>query len=103
MCLKTCFDHVLLTVEAVTEVYKDDILSKKRQEEIVDARCLFIYILHKHYGISKKRISNALGCTPSNVFYHVRCFESRKNQNFMFKTEYQIILQKLFNKQQVTI
>lgn len=98
MCLKTCFYDALLTVATVTEIPQEDILSKKRQEEIVDARCLFIYILHKHYGISKKRISDALGCTPSNIFYHVNCFDAKESQNFLFKNQYQIILQKLFNK-----
>lgn len=47
MCKTEIFDTILSAVISKTEITKEQILSHSKQSDIVEARCLLFYYLHK--------------------------------------------------------
>jgi hypothetical protein len=47
MCKTDIFDAILSAVVSDTEITKEQILSHSKQSDIVEARCLLYYYLHK--------------------------------------------------------
>lgn len=89
------FNGVIEIVSEVTEISRNEILSNSREQEIVDARCLLIYILYRMYDLSFKQIGALINRSGENVSYHAHNFESRKSQNQILKIRYEIITKKI--------
>lgn len=95
MCFSTCFEKAIETVAEVTEISKERILSANREQETADARCMLIFILHDKYNVSLRKIGEAVRKTTQAVSYHIKNFELRKSQNWMFRIQYEEIIKKL--------
>ncbi len=72
------FAKVLSVVSEVTEVPQEDILSRNRSEEVVDARCLLVSFLHD-YGFYPSQIAKMIGRTPRQICIILNKLDSRKS------------------------
>lgn len=102
MCKTEIFANILNIVSEVTEVEMEDIISDCREQEVIEAKSLLIYVLNKHYNLSAYAISCMLGNHKSNVYYHLNNFEDRKRQNALLDIYLQKVL-KLSNKYPKTL
>lgn len=101
MCPTAFFNGVIEIVSKVTDIPQSEILSKRREQEIVDARCILIYVLYKVYNLSFKQIGKIVGRSGENSSYHVRNFESRKDHNKMLRIAYEITTKKIQENEQL--
>lgn len=95
------FNRVIGVVSEVTEISRNEILSKSREQEVVDARCLLIYILYRMYNLSFKQIGHLINRSGENVSYHAHNFECRKSQNQILKIQYEITAKKIQENKQL--
>lgn len=70
------FADLLSDVSHETEIPEHDILSKRRNSECVDARHLFIYLLHKN-GFYPSTIARMTGMCYRSVTYSLSVFDDR--------------------------
>lgn len=102
MCFTACFEQILGAVAEVTEISKEKILSTCRDQETSDSRCLLIFILHNKYNVSLRKIGESIGKSTQAISYHLKNFELRKSQNWMFRIQYEEIIKKLQSNKQLT-
>ena len=68
--------EVLTIVSRVTEVFQDDIISSKRQREIVTARALFAYVCRHHLKKSFKYIGRFINRDHSTIIHLCNNYEN---------------------------
>ena len=68
--------EVLIIVSRVTEVFQDDIISSKRQREIVTARALFAYVCRHHLKKSFKYIGRFINRDHSTIIHLCNNYEN---------------------------
>lgn len=73
-------DNVLELVADELEVPKEEILSKSRAAEVVDARHLAIMLLHSK-DIYPKRIAGIFGLSARSIHYIITSFDARVRAN----------------------
>lgn len=71
------FAKVLCAVSEITEISTDEILSKNRSVDIVDARAIVVRALH-FIGYYPKQIARLMGMTSANVRRILTQFADRK-------------------------
>lgn len=82
MCKKELFERVLNLVIAESEIGGGILQNPKiKTREVVDARYLLIYFLHRYAGFDAAYIARALGMTPQGVRQIISSFELRKQQS----------------------
>lgn len=82
--LSDFFYSVVETTVKHTEVEKEKILSPSKNQEVVDARCIIIYILNKE-GYYSSQIAKFLNLTETGVRYSLSTIESRFKNNKILK------------------
>jgi hypothetical protein len=82
MCTFTLFQQILSLVAEETEVSPDDILSPSRKEEVVDARCLLVYVLLR-CGFSRGRTASLIHQTVRSVGYILASWEQRRKKRIL--------------------
>jgi chromosomal replication initiation ATPase DnaA len=80
--------QVLQIVSEVTNVLQDDILSKKRQRDIVTARALFCYICRVNMKKSLKYIGSYLNRHHSSVINLATNYDNYLNMKYKEETIY---------------
>lgn len=80
-------DYVLRLVADELEVTKEQILSKSRKAEIVDARHMATKLLHIR-NIYPSRIADIFGVSPRMVQYVITSFDARIQTNRMLRNSY---------------
>lgn len=70
------FADLLSDVSHETEIPEHDILSKRKNSECVDARHLFIYLLHRN-GFYPSTIARMTGMCHRSVTYSLSVFDDR--------------------------
>lgn len=88
------YNHILNLVSVETEISITDILSCKKQSEIVDARSLFVYILNKN-GFYVSYMSERMSRSTVGIRKLIAAFDNRKQQNKILKTNLEHIEKKL--------
>ena len=78
------FADLLSDVSRETEVPECDILSKRRDSECVDARHLFIYLLHRN-GFYPSTIARMTGMCHRAVTFALSVFRYRLNASPMLR------------------
>lgn len=78
MCKKEVCEQIIALVAKTTDVSAKEIMSHGRRPEIVDARYLAIYVMHKK-GIPVNRIAEFMSMTERNVYHVTERFDDRKN------------------------
>ena len=81
--MEDIFARTLEVVSDTTEISPELILSKDRHEEVVDARCLLIYLLNKQ-GMYPSCISRKVGVCIRGVNYCISRFSDRlRGRNYL--------------------
>ncbi len=95
MCKTLIIKELLDAISDVTEIETEQILSKSRNEEIVNARCMLIYILNKKYHMTAKMISPYINQTYENILNQIKNFDTKIQHNNMLRIYYDIVMKKL--------
>ena len=84
--------NTLDVISEYTNIPIDDILSKKRNEEIVDARFMAIYILNIKYDITYTILKKQFNMTKPGIWYAVKSFIERIKSKMYLKSTYFCVL-----------
>ena len=79
--------QVLDLVAEELEVTKEQILSKSRKAEIVDARHMAARLLH-YRNVYPSRIATIFGVSPRNIHYVITSFDARIQTNRSLRNSY---------------
>lgn len=77
MCKKDICELIIACVAQITDVSAADIKSSNRRPELVDARYLAIYIMHRKC-VQPYRIAEYMSMTERNVYHVLERFEDRR-------------------------
>jgi chromosomal replication initiation ATPase DnaA len=77
---------ILTLVSKVTKVFKEDIISRKRDREIVIARSLFSYICRHHLKKQFKIIGRFINRDHSSIIYHCEVYDNYLKMNYRNET-----------------
>lgn len=78
---------ILRNVAEELDVTKEQILSKSRKAEVVDARHITVNLL-RFNGIYPSRIAAMLGLSPRSIQYAITSFDARIQTNRMLRNSY---------------
>ncbi len=92
--IKDLVNSVVSAVADITEIPCELILSKCSRTEVVDARWMVVYLLHKS-GVYTMRIAERMRITPRYVQYIITDFEDRIAVSRPMRTNYEKIANKL--------
>lgn len=95
------FSKVLSLIEEETEVSRDLILSRNKQEEAVDARALLIYILYE-IGFYPPQISALTGICGRCINSFILNFGERKDCRRMLRIYYDKVKRKLRESEELS-
>ena len=76
MCKSEIFNRVLDVVSQQTEVSREQILSRSKSMEVVDARCI-LFRLFQEQGLYPGQIATQARKTPAAIRYLLSHFEDR--------------------------
>ena len=86
------------TVEEITGIKKDLILSKKRKQDVAMARNIIGYILHKGVGMTTTSVAKTLKRDHSTVVYYNRMFETNYNYYKEYRVIYNLVTELFWSK-----
>ena len=98
---KKILSDVIEAVSIETDVPVDMIMSRNRENEIVDARHICIKILRRE-GMYVSRIAEFMRMTPRNVQHVISEFDGRITFNRPMRNNYERILKRLGSKYETT-
>lgn len=79
--------EILRIIEEETEIPRNDILSKKKQADIVEARCLFFYCLRK-VGFYPAQIARMSHMSRQSVSFLLNTFNIKREYSGKMMTIY---------------
>ena len=88
------FEKVLSLIEEEAEVSRDLILSGNKQEEVIDARSLLLYILYE-IGFYPVQIAKLSGICSRCIMPLIHNFNDRKDSRRMLGIYYEKVARKL--------
>ena len=97
MCKSEIFATILQTVSQETEIPPEQILSRKKDEETVDARYLLVYLLTRN-GFCSSRVASCVRKDIRTVNLILTRFETRKSNRKYFGILLDNIKKQLGNK-----
>lgn len=97
MCKSEIFAIILQTVSQETEIPPEQILSRKKDEETVDARYLLVYLLTRN-GFCSSRVASCIRKDIRTVNLILTRFETRKSNRKYFGILLDNIKKQLGNK-----
>ena len=78
---------IIDSVEKVTGVTFDEIRSKKKDRDIVEARQLLCYVLHKE-GLTYKEVGDIVNVNTSSAYYSFMSISQKGNQKLSMLSKY---------------
>lgn len=97
MCKSEIFATILQIVSQETEIPPEQILSRKKDEETVDARYLLVYLLTRN-GFCSSRVASCIRKDIRTVNLILTRFEARKSNRKYFGILLDNIKKQLGNK-----
>lgn len=94
-------DRVIELVSHETDIPKEQILSRCRATEIVDARHLVIKLLHAN-NIYPSRIASIFNLSPRTIHYVLTAFDNRVSTNNSLRNIYAELSKNLSRKNEAT-
>lgn len=83
---KELLNEIVFIVSELTEISREDLLSRSRRSDIIEARCLLVYIL-RYLGVRPYKIAKLLSIPERSVYYSITSFSVRSDQDgSMLKT-----------------
>ena len=73
MCKKDYLEKIISIVSDLTEIEKEDLLSRSRRNDVMEARYLLVYLL-KIQGVRPYKIASLLGVPLRNIYYYITAF-----------------------------
>ena len=98
---KELVGHTMSVVAEVTEIPCGTILSRCSRAEVVDARWMAVYLLHKS-GVYTMAIAEHMGISPRYVQYIITDFADRISVGRQLRTKYEQAANKLRNNLEIT-
>lgn len=80
MCKKELFEKILEIVSELTEIPKEEILSRSRRSDVTDARYLVIYTLYMQ-GVKIYKIAELTGIPDRSIYYAINSFSLRSDRD----------------------
>lgn len=80
MCKRDLFQQIISTVSEITEVGRDEILSRSRRSDVVEARCLAIYLMRQN-RILPYQIAEFMDIPVRSVYYSITSFSIHSDQD----------------------
>ena len=80
MCKKELFEKIISIVSELTEIPREDILSRSRRADVTDARYLEIYTLYMQ-GVKIYKIAELTGIPCRSVYYAITSFSMRSDRD----------------------
>lgn len=77
---KELFEGIISIVSDLTDISREEILSRSRRSDVIEARCLLVYLL-KSQGIKPYKIALLLGIPERCVYYSITSFSMRSDQD----------------------
>lgn len=87
-------NNVIALVADELEVTKEQILSRSRNAEIVDARHMAVRLLHCH-NVYPSRIASLFGLSPRSIHYVITSFDARIQTNRSLRNSFAKLAKKL--------
>ncbi len=94
-------DHVIELVSHETDIPKEQILSRCRATEVVDARHLVIKLLHVN-NVYPSRIASVFNLSPRTIHYALTAFDNRVSTNNSLRNIYAELSKNLSRKSEAT-
>lgn len=93
MCKTELLEHIIALVANLTELSREQIMSKSRRPDIVDARYIAVAVMLKK-NIPVYRIAAYMNMSERNVYRVTERFDDRKEYgDFMIECYYNTVLQ----------
>lgn len=80
MCKKELFEKIIAIVSELTEIPKEEILSRSRRADVTDARYLVIYTLYAQ-GVRIYKIAELTGIPERSIYYAINAFAMRSDRD----------------------
>lgn len=96
--IKASLEEILKSVSETSGVSVEDILSRTRKLEIVDARHIFCGIARDHHQYTLKTIGNFLNRDHTTAMHAVKNFHNRSNLEEGYQELVDKILERIVNK-----
>ncbi len=94
---KKLIKSICEVVSEYTDVTIEEMRSKSRREDIVDARFMSIYICFQKLGIATCVLCEYFAMTKQNISYAVTTFNDRKRDKPYLGMAYKGVIQELKN------
>lgn len=94
-------DYIITIVADELDILKEQILSKSRTAEVVDARHMAAMLLHKS-NVYPARIASIFGVSPRTVQYVITSFDARIQTNRALRNSYVKLAKTLCEKCETT-
>lgn len=102
MCKIADFANLVLDLVAdELDVPKEQILSRSRNAEVVDARYVAVKLLYSH-NVYPSRIAVVMGMATRSVQYIITAFDARIQANRMLRNNYAKLAKKLGETYELT-
>ena len=79
MCKRDLLEKIISIVCDLTEIEREEVLSKSRRADVTEARCLLIYLL-KVNGVKPYKIAALLDIPERSVYYAITSFSLHSDQ-----------------------
>lgn len=79
MCKRDLLEKIISIVCDLTEIEREEVLSKSRRSDVTEARCLLIYLL-KVNGVKPYKIAVLLDIPERSVYYAITSFSLHSDQ-----------------------
>lgn len=77
---KELLNEIISIITELTEISQEELLSRSRRSDVIEARCLLIYMLRSR-GIKTYRIAKLLSIPERSVYYSITSFLIRSDQD----------------------
>lgn len=80
MCKIEHLEKIISVVSDLTEIERNDLLSRSRRTDIMEARYLLVYLL-KSQGVRPYKIASLLGIPERSVYYYITAYSVQSDQD----------------------
>lgn len=77
---KELFEGIISIVSDLTDISREEMLSRSRRSDVTEARCLLVYLLRSQ-GVKPYKIALLLGIPERCVYYSITSFSMRSDQD----------------------
>lgn len=80
MCKKDYLEKIISIISELTEIDREQLLSRSRRTDVMEARYLLVYLL-KSIGVRPYKIASFLGIPERSIYYYITAFSLHSEQD----------------------